>query len=103
MKPIFNLNITSCIQWGFLLSLVLLQEYYLGEFSLIVTMFNPIDLSRILLLLQLDIAALLGYTGAVFQKFFGTSMGMITSIAMLSVWVVLPVLSIPGRARKKDF
>ena len=88
---------------AFLLSLVLLQEYPLDKFSLLATMFNPIDLSRILLLLQLDIAALLGYTGAVFQKFFGTSLGMITSISMLSVWVVLPVLSILGRARKKDF
>lgn len=32
-------------------------------------MFNPIDLSRVLILLKLDISALLGYTGAVFNNF----------------------------------
>ncbi len=33
---------------------------------------NPIDLSRILILLQLDVSAMMGYTGAVFKDFFGT-------------------------------
>ena len=87
----------------FLISLVLLQEYPLDKFSLITTMFNPIDLSRILILLKLDISALLGYTGAVFQKFFGTNLGMLTSFSVLVLWVILPVLRIIHKSKKKDF
>ena len=35
-------------------------------------MLNPVDLGRVLLLLQFDSAALMGYTGAVFERFFGS-------------------------------
>ncbi len=87
----------------FLISLVLLHEYPLDKFSLIATMFNPIDLSRILILLKLDISALLGYTGAVFQKFFGTSFGMVLSFFVLSLWIVFPVWRIVYKSKKKDF
>lgn len=87
----------------FLISLVLLQEYPLDKFSLIATMFNPIDLSRILILLKLDISALLGYTGAVFQTFFGTNFGMITSFFVLLLWVFFPVLRIIHKSKIKDF
>ncbi len=87
----------------FLLSLVYFQEYPLDKFSLIMTMLNPIDLSRILILLKLDISALLGYTGAVFKQFFGTSLGTLTSVSMLVLWVTLPLLNIARIVRKKDF
>jgi len=87
----------------FLISLVMFNEYPLDKFSLAATMFNPIDLSRILVLLKLDISALLGYTGAVFKEFFGTSTGMLSSLAMLFVWVILPVLNIIRKSNKKDF
>ena len=87
----------------FLISLVMLQEYPLDKFSLVATMFNPIDLSRILILLKLDISALLGYTGAVFQKFFGTNFGMVISFSVLSLWVVFPVLRILFKSKRKDF
>ncbi|WP_106794012.1 ABC transporter permease, partial [Aquimarina sp. Aq78] len=63
----------------FLMSLIMFESYPLDKFSIGVTLFNPIDLSRILILLKLDISALLGYTGAVFQKFFGTNLGVILS------------------------
>jgi Cu-processing system permease protein len=87
----------------FLISLVVFNEYPLDKFSLITTMFNPIDLSRILILLKLDISALLGYTGAVFKKFFGTNLGMIVSFAVMILWVLLPVWRINLKLRKKDF
>ncbi|OCK42564.1 nitrous oxide metabolic protein [Tenacibaculum soleae] len=87
----------------FLISLVVFQEYPLDQFSLFATMFNPIDLSRILILLKLDISALLGYTGAVFQKFFGTNFGMILSSLVLILWTVLPTLRIISKSKRKDF
>ena len=87
----------------FLISLMLFRDYPLGKFSLIATMLNPIDLSRILIILKLDFAALLGYTGAVFKDFFGTAFGMIMSMLVLILWVVLPVFNINRKLKKKDF
>jgi len=87
----------------FLISLMIFNDYPLDKFSLIATMFNPIDLSRILILLKLDISALLGYTGAVFRKFFGTNAGMLISMFILILWVVFPVFRINRKLRKKDF
>uniref|UniRef100_UPI0033657D49 hypothetical protein n=1 Tax=Candidatus Albibeggiatoa sp. nov. BB20 TaxID=3162723 RepID=UPI0033657D49 len=79
------------------------QEYPLDKFSLIATMFNPVDLSRILILLKLDISALLGYTGAVFQKFFGTNIGMVLSTLVLVLWTILPTWRIVSKSKNKDF
>ncbi|MCF6308337.1 MAG: ABC transporter permease [Flavobacteriaceae bacterium] len=87
----------------FLMSLVFFEDYPLDKLSLIGTMFNPIDLSRILILLKLDISALLGYTGAVFKQFFGTNFGLIISITVLSLWVIIPTYFIKRKAERKDF
>jgi Cu-processing system permease protein len=87
----------------FLLSLIVFEEYPLDSFSLVATVLNPIDLSRILILLKLDISALLGYTGAVFQKFLGTQLGFLISGGVLLLWTLLPIWRLTARARKKDF
>jgi Cu-processing system permease protein len=67
------------------------SDYPLERIMLIITALNPIDLSRILVLLKMDISALMGYTGAVFQDFFGTSSGMFFAIILLVVWAVWPI------------
>ncbi len=87
----------------FLMTLILFEDYPLDKLSLIGTMLNPIDLSRTLILLKLDISALLGYTGAVFKQFFGTSFGLIISLFMLLIWVIMPILKIIHKSRIKDF
>ncbi len=87
----------------FLVSLVIFNDYPLDKFALGATMFNPIDLSRILILLKLDISALLGYTGAVFKQFFGTGLGLFLSLGVLSLWVILPVWFMKLKLREKDF
>ena len=87
----------------FLISLILFNEYPLDKFSLGATMLNPIDLSRILVMLKLDTSALLSYTGAVFKQFFGTGLGLFLSLGMLSLWVVIPIGLMKRKLRKKDF
>ena len=87
----------------FLMSLIIFKEYPLDSFSLGATIFNPIDLSRTLILLKLDISALLGYTGAVFKKFFGTDRGLFVSMFMLILWTVLPIWRLVHVSKKKDF
>jgi Cu-processing system permease protein len=87
----------------FLISLVVFNKYPIDRFALIATMFNPIDLSRILILLELDISALMGYTGAVFERFFGTRLGMTASLGALIAWCLIPVLRIRQKLVRKDF
>ncbi|WP_416867575.1 MAG: ABC transporter permease [Imperialibacter sp.] len=87
----------------FIIFLLFFEDYPLEKFSLIATVLNPIDLSRTSLLLKLDMAALMGYTGAVFNKFFGTSMGMLVSISALVLWVAGPLLGFLRVAARKDF
>tara|TARA_R110002012_G_scaffold283304_1_gene473544 strand:- start:71284 stop:72066 length:783 start_codon:yes stop_codon:yes gene_type:complete len=87
----------------FLMSLIVFEEYPLDSFSLGAILFNPIDLSRTLILLKLDISALLGYTGAVFKQFFGTNIGVILSISVLSLWTLIPIWFLSFKAKRKDF
>ncbi|MGB8704582.1 MAG: ABC transporter permease [Gillisia sp.] len=87
----------------FLISLLYFEDYPLDKFSLVATMLNPVDLSRVLILLKLDISALLGYTGAVFQKFFGTDFGLLLSLILLIFWVCVPTFFIWRIAKRKDF
>jgi Cu-processing system permease protein len=67
------------------------------------TMLNPIDLARILVLLEFDISALMGYTGAVFNQFLGTAKGVSVASVMLILWLVLPMWLGLKVFKKKDF
>lgn len=87
----------------FLMSLIVFEEYPLDSFSLAAILFNPIDLSRTLILLKLDISALLGYTGAVFKQFFGTNLGVILSMSVLTLWTIIPIWYLSFKAKRKDF
>lgn len=87
----------------FLVGLIYFQDYPLENFSLIATALNPVDLSRVLILLKLDISALLGYTGAVFKSFFGSGTGILVAGLILSLWVIVPAWFILRTAKKKDF
>ncbi|MFA5618996.1 MAG: ABC transporter permease subunit [Weeksellaceae bacterium] len=87
----------------FLVGLIYFQDYPLENFSLVVTALNPVDLSRVLILLKLDISALLGYTGAVFKSFFGSGTGILVAGLILSLWVIVPAWFILRTAKKKDF
>ena len=87
----------------FLWLLAIFQNYPLEKFTLAMSWMNPIDLAQTLLLLQLDIASLLGYTGAVFQHFLGHFWGWVLSSALLILWVALPWWGVRRLASRKDF
>ncbi len=89
---------------GVVLTAVALFSDYPIERPLLALMFaNPIDLGRVLLLLQLDAAALMGYTGAVFERFIGASHGSVLAAGMLCLWVVAPFAFGARQFRRKDF
>ena len=78
------------------------SDYPLEKPMIALGMLNPVDLSRILMLLKLDISALMGYTGAVFHEFFGSAKGILISLAVLLVWAVMPVWFSVKQFQKKD-
>jgi Cu-processing system permease protein len=87
----------------FLLTLLIFEQYPLDKYALVMTLFNPIDLSRVLIMLKLDISALMGYTGAVFNKFLGTGLGMMVAFGTLLLWTFVPVFFFIRFAKRKDF
>lgn len=64
---------------------------------------NPVDVARVLVLIALDASALLGYTGALFRRAFGTAAGPIVALAALTVWCAIPVLFARRRFLRRDF
>lgn len=89
---------------GLVLMLVFLfGDYPLENFVIAVSMLNPIDLARIMVMLEFDVSALMGYTGAVFNRFFGTAIGISVASAMLLVWLAVPSWIGLNVFRKKDF
>lgn len=89
---------------GLILALIFMfGDYPLERFVIAVSMANPIDLARIIVMLEFDISALMGYTGAVFNRFFGSSLGIITASVMLLIWVSVPAWAGLRLFTKKDF
>lgn len=85
-----------------LLLLFQFSDYPLEKPMIALTMLNPVDLSRILILLKLDISALMGYTGAIFKEFFGSTTGIGLSAFMLLLWAVVPVWVSLKKFQRKD-
>lgn len=77
-------------------------DYPMEKISAVLTAFNPIDLSRILILLKMDVSALMGYTGAVYKEIFGTTTGLFISSLVLVLWMIVPVTISKRKFNKKD-
>lgn len=77
-------------------------DYPIEKAMVILSALNPIDLTRIQVLLQIDVAALMGYTGAIFKKLFGTVPGLITSFILVLLWVIIPYYISLKLFNKKD-
>lgn len=86
-----------------LLGSFLLYKYPLEKAVIGMILLNPIDLARILMIMQLDISALMGYTGAVINRFFGSSLGFSLCLSCLALWVVAPTALALRRFRRVDF
>lgn len=78
-------------------------DYPLDNISIAFSLLNPVDLGRIFLLLQLDISALMGYTGATFSRFFGSDSGIVVALVSMLIWIVFPSVLGERKFRFKDF
>ncbi|QCX53818.1 ABC transporter permease subunit [Elizabethkingia sp. JS20170427COW] len=100
---IFIWMLFSIIYDGILLMLSFqFSDYPIEKYIAFAAALNPIDLSRIFVLLQLDISAMLGYTGAIFQDIFGSVLGMAISVLVLLFWILVPFIISLAKFNKKD-
>ncbi len=78
------------------------NDYPLEKITLTLIAFNPVDLARIIMLLQLDISALMGYTGAFYKNFFGSHAGLLFSFSILLLWAIVPLMLALRIFNRKD-
>lgn len=79
------------------------QAYPLEKIMIGISILNPVDLARLIFLIKFNISALMGYTGAVFNNFFGSLLGIIISIFFLITWIVVPIVLSMLFFKYKDF
>ncbi len=85
-----------------LFALFQFADYPMEKIMLGVSALNPIDLGRILILLNLDVSALMGFSGAVFKNFFGTGTGLGIAFVVMILWVLLPLAISARKFARKD-
>lgn len=78
-------------------------EWPLEKPLLAAMLLNPVDVARMLVLTRLDVTALLGYTGAVFHRTFGTALGITVSLLALAGWSATPFWLARRRFSSRDF
>ncbi len=86
-----------------LVAVSLFGDWPLERPLLVAMLGNPVDLARVLVLTSLDATALLGYTGALFRRLLGTSLGPLVAFTALTVWAVAPVAAARRRFLTRDF
>jgi Cu-processing system permease protein len=78
------------------------SDYPLEKLTLVLSALNPIDLGRIFIMLKMDVSALMGYTGALYQDFFGSGTGILFTTGVMLLWIALPLLAAVRSFQKKD-
>ena len=86
-----------------LLGVVTLDDWPVEGPAMVATLLNPVDLGRVLLLLQFDVSALAGYTGAVFERFFGSAAAAVVAAAALLLWTAAPLVVALRRFERRDW
>ena len=88
---------------GIMLFLVFqFADYPIEKVMVFLSSLNPIGLGRILILLQMEVSALMGYSGAVFRNYLGTTVGIGVSLLLLLVWSFVPYALSLYRFNRKD-
>jgi Cu-processing system permease protein len=88
---------------GLLLSIIYsFSDYPIDEPLIGLISLNPVDLGRILVLLQLDVAVMMGYSGALFKEFLGSAIGSIYTVVCMSFWILIPLTVSVRKFKRKD-
>lgn len=87
--------------------LMLFVMFYFGDYPLEkatigMIALNPIDLGRVIVLLQMDVSALMGYTGAMMKDLLGSALGITCGAAVMVLWAAAPLAISLWRFQRKD-
>jgi Cu-processing system permease protein len=85
-----------------LLIIFTFNDYPLEKVTLVLSSLNPVDLGRIFIMLHMDVSALMGYTGAIYKDFFGSSIGLLYTLGIMVIWMIVPLWLSLRSFRNKD-
>jgi Cu-processing system permease protein len=85
-----------------LLILFTFSDYPLEKLTVLLSSLNPIDLGRVFIMLRMDVSALMGYTGALYKDFFGSTSGMLYTLGVMLLWTIIPLWLALVSFKKKD-
>lgn len=77
-------------------------EYPIEKPMVFLSLLSPLDLTRIVNIMQLDASALMGYTGAIFKNYFGNTTGSIIVLLTLVFWTIIPLVISFRKFNRKD-
>ncbi len=77
-------------------------DYPIEKLLIGISALSPIDIARILILLNTDASAMMGYTGAVFKNMLGSDLGVIIAFVILFCWIIIPFYLSLRIFKKKD-
>ena len=97
------LSLSVLYDGAVLLAVNAFAAYPLEKPVLAMMLLNPVDLARIVLLMNFDVSALMGYTGAVFHRFFGSPLGTAVAVVALTAWILAPLAVGARWFARKDF
>jgi Cu-processing system permease protein len=97
------LTVTILYDGGVLAATAAFADWPLERPLLAAMVFNPVDLGRLVVLSQLDASALMGYTGALFNRALGTSAGAAVAALALVAWCAIPFFLASRRFVRRDF
>lgn len=84
------------------LMMMLFNQYPLKWPVLVLTFLNPVNLSRVLLMSEMNLIQLMGFSGAVFQDIFSLQVGVLIAVLVLSVWLLVPLVFGLFKFKSKD-
>lgn len=78
------------------------REYPIEIPGIFLMLLNPVDLTRISLLMCLNFTTMMGYTGRILQKILSSSSGLILTNLSLFFWLTVPIFFAVRYFQKRD-
>ncbi len=95
---VFVLLYDALLMWG----MFTFSDYPIEPWVVPFAGLNPVDLARIMVMLQVDLAAMMGYSGAIYKNFFSSTGGMLVAGTIMLLWIAVPVLLALRVFQRKD-
>jgi len=78
------------------------SDYPLEKIIMFMLSLNPVDLGRVFIMLQMDVSALMGASGAIVKNFFESNTGLVLTLGIMMAWIVAPLYFAVRAFKRKD-